>query len=73
MKELNNKTKTIRNRLEEMPKLEKRFALGNLHYHRYQATYQIVSIKELLILHLCIHVEQQNLLAKYVQYNYTGE
>ena len=66
MKELNNRTKTIRNRLEEMPKLEKSLALGNLHCHRYKATYQTVSIKELLILYLCIHVEQQNLLADYV-------
>jgi hypothetical protein len=30
MKELNNRTKTIRNFFEEMPKLEKRLLLGTL-------------------------------------------
>jgi hypothetical protein len=64
IKELNNRTKMVRNCLEEMPKLEKGFALGNLHYHRYRVTCPIVSIKDLLILYPCIHVEQQNLLTE---------
>jgi hypothetical protein len=65
MKELNNRTKMIRKFLVEMPSFEKKFFIGTL-VSTIEVVYHSVSIKDLLIQHQCIRVEQQNLLTELV-------
>jgi hypothetical protein len=57
IKELNNRTKMMRKFLVEMPNFEKEFFNGTL-VSTAGIVYRFVSIKDLLILYLCIRVEQ---------------